>query len=78
MKPVDLAILTASIKKEIELTVPQATGRITFRLQMVDPDKRMAKKYAHELRRKNPGKIVVVKERKLRYAKTSAIYMSLL
>ena len=76
MKLVDLAILTASIKKEIKLTMPQRVGKTTFVLQMIDPDKRMANKYAHELRRKTPGKIVVVKERKLRWAKTFAIYMS--
>lgn len=78
MKPVDLAILTANIKKEIKLTIPQRVGKTTFLLQMIDPDKRMANKYAHELRRKTPTRAVVVKERKLRYAKTFAIYMSLL
>ena len=76
MKQTDLAILTARIKKEIELTVPQSIGKISFVLQAIDPNNRMAKKYAHELRRKHPSKIVVVKVRKLGYAQTSAVYMS--
>jgi hypothetical protein len=78
MKPTDLTALTASIKKEIKLTVPSRVGKTTFSLRGIDPNKRTADKFAYELRRKNPKKIVKVMKRKLRYAVTYAIYISML
>ena len=78
MKLTDIVILTASIKKSIKLTIPSRAGKTTFILKGIDPDKRIANKYAHELRRKEQGKIVKVLQRKLRDAKTYAIYISLI
>jgi hypothetical protein len=76
MKPTDITILEAGIKKKITLSVPTRVGKTTFLLQKVIRDKRTANKYAYELRKKRPGKIVKVMKRKLRYAQTYAIYIS--
>ena len=78
MKATEITRLEASIKKKITLKVSGRVGKTTFRLAKVKRDKRMADKYAYELRKKHPQKIVKVLKRKLGYSQTHAIYISTL
>ena len=76
MQATDITILESGIKNRIKLTIPGRSGKTTFVLKGIIRDKRMANKYAYELRKKNPNKVVKVMERTLRNAKTNAVYIT--